>query len=37
MRKDKERLEGSQEVLVQGDSRIRYLDETFCEADRVRR
>ena len=37
MRKDKERLEGSQEVLVLGDSRIKYLDETFCEADRVRR
>ena len=36
-RKDKERFEGSQEVLVLGDSRIRYLDETFCEADRVRR
>ena len=28
-RKDRERLEGSQEVLVLGDSRIRYLDETF--------
>ena len=28
-RKDRERLEGFQEVLVQGDSRIRYLDETF--------
>ena len=25
-RKDRERLEGSQEVLVLGDSRIRYLD-----------
>ena len=36
-RKDRERLEGSQEVLVLGDSRIRYLDETFCEADRERR
>ena len=37
MRKDRERLEGSQEVLVLDDSRIRYLDETFCKADRVRR
>ena len=36
-RKDRERLEGSQEVLVLGDSRIKYLDETFCEADRARR
>ena len=27
--KDRERLEGSQEVLVLGDSRIRYLDETL--------
>ena len=35
--RDRERLEGSQEVLVLGDSRIRYLDESFCEADRERR
>ena len=34
VRKDMERLEGSQ--LVLSDSRIRYLDET-CEADRVTR
>ena len=37
VRKDKERLEGSQEVLVLGDFRIKYLDETFCEANRERR
>ena len=37
VRKDRERLEGSKEVLVLGDFRIRYLDETFCEADRERR
>ena len=37
VRKDRERLERSQEVLVLGDSRIRYLDETFCEADKARR
>ena len=37
MRKDREGLEGSQEVLVLDDPRIRYLDETFCEADRARR
>ena len=24
-------------MVVLGDSRIRYLDETFCEADRARR
>ena len=35
--KDRERLEGLQEVLVLGDSRIKYLDETFCETDRARR
>ena len=33
-RKDRKKLEKSQEVLVVGDSRIRYLDRTFCEADR---
>ena len=33
-RKDRNRLDRSQEVLVVGDSRIRYLDRTFCEADR---
>ena len=37
VRKDRERLEGSQEVLVLGNSRVKYLDETFCEADRARR
>ena len=36
-RKDRERLEGSQQVLILDDSRIRYLDGTFCEADRKRR
>ena len=36
-RKDRKRVEGSQEVLVMGDSRIRYLDSTFCEVDRSRR
>ena len=30
-RQDRERLERFQEVLVLDDSRIRYLDETFCE------
>ena len=29
MRKDRERLEGSQEVLILNDSRIRYLDEAL--------
>ena len=33
-RKDRKQLDRSQEVLVLGDSRIRYLDRTFCEADR---
>ena len=28
-KKNREGLEGSQEVLVLGDSRIRYLDRTF--------
>ena len=37
VRKDRERLEGSLEVLVLGDSRIKYLDEIFCEVDRMRR
>ena len=36
-RKDWKRLEGLREVLVLGDSRIRYLDGTYCEADRERR
>ena len=36
-RKDRDRKERSQEVLVLGDSRIRYLDRTFCEADRRNR
>ena len=36
-RKDRVRREGSQEVLVLGDSRIRYLDRTFCEVDRRKR
>ena len=36
MRKDRERLEVLQELLVLADSSIRYLDET-CEADKVRR
>ena len=33
-RKVSRKLGRSQEVLVVGDSRIRYLDRTFCEADR---
>ena len=35
--KDKKRLGRSQEVLVVGDSRIRYLDRTLCDKDRERR
>ena len=36
-RKDRERLEGPQEVFVLGGSRIRNFDGTFCEANRERR
>ena len=36
-REDKNRRKGSQEVLILGDSRVRYLDRTFCEADRGKR
>ena len=36
-RKDKVRKEESQEVLVLGDSRIRYLDRTFCDANKGKR
>ena len=35
--KDRKRLGRSQEVLVVGDSRIRYLDSTFCDKDMKRR
>lgn len=36
-RKDRKKIDESQEVLVLGDSRIRYLDRAFCETDRSRR
>ena len=35
--KERKRLGRSQEVLMVGDSRIRYLDSTICDKDRERR